>query len=114
MKEQSVSDISKALKIPRGTVLSRLDTGRKKVKKGVEKMENYQKNSYQPELLTIGISGRTGQKDEPFSCVKDSLYQNILILAYDKPITIEDLSKALGVPMVFIEENVRELVSSEL
>ena len=114
MQNQSVEHIAKELSIPKGTVLSRLDAGRKKVKKGVETMQSYIKNSYQPEILTIGMNGRTGQKDEPFSCVKNSIDQNILILAYEKPVTIQELSEALGIPMAFVEESVNNLVDSQL
>ena len=114
MKNQSVEQIATKLNIPKGTVLSRLDAGRKKVKIGVENMESYVKNSYQPEILTIGMNGRMGQKGEPFSCVKNSMDQNILILAYEKSVTVQEISEALGVPMAFIEESVNNLVNAEL
>lgn len=114
MQNQSVETIANELDIPKGTVLSRLDVGRKKVKKGVEQMENYAKQSYQPEKLTIGINGRTGQGGEPFSCVKGALIENILIVAYEKPLTVTEISQALGTPLAFIEESVDYLVKNEL
>lgn len=114
MYEHPVEKIANELKIPKGTVLSRLDTGRKKIKKGVESMQSYVKNSYQPEKLTIGINGRTGQNNEPFSCVESLLDQNILILAYEEPVTNQELSNALGTPMAFIEESVEKLINHQL
>ena len=114
MKNLSVTEIANTLSIPKGTVLSRLDVGREKVKKGVEIMNAYQPNSYQPETLGIGINGRLGQNGEPFSCVKNSMDQNILIIAYEKPLTISEIAQALGVPMAFIEEAVEKLVESQL
>ena len=114
MKNESVERIAAELSIPKGTVLSRLDVGRKKIKEGIEKMENYSENSYRPETLTIGMNGRCGQSGEPFSCVKNSLDQNILIIAYEKPLTVSEIARALGTPMAFIEESVKNLVDAQL
>lgn len=114
MKNQSVAQIAKTLSIPKGTVLSRLDVGREKVRKGVETMEAYQTNSYQPEILTIGINGRIGQNREPFSCIQNSMEQNILIIAYEKPLSVSEIAQAIGVPMAFVEEAVEKLVDSQL
>lgn len=114
MKNQSVAQIAKTLSIPKGTVLSRLDVGREKVRKGVETMEAYQTNSYQPETLTIGINGRIGQNREPFSCIQNSMEQNILIIAYEKPLSVSEIAQALGVPMAFMEEAVEKLVDAQL
>lgn len=114
MQNQSVSEIAKALGISKGTVLSRLDAGREKIKKGAEHMNCYVSNSYKPEKLVFGIDGRTGTGGEPFSCVKGSIEQNILILAYENPINTTELSKALGIPMAFIEESVEKLVDAQL
>lgn len=114
MKNQSVAQIAKTLSIPLGTVLSRLDAGREKVRKGVETMEAYQTNSYQPEKLSIMINGRTGQNMQPFSCAKSSMEQNILIIAYEKPLAVSEIAQAIGVPMVFVEETVEKLLDAQL
>ena len=114
MKNQSVAHIAEALSIPKGTVLSRLDTGRKKVKEGFENMENYTENSYEPQVLTLGMNGRTGRKGEPFTCVKSALDQNILIVAYEKPLMVQEIARALGTPMAFVEESVENLVAAQL
>ena len=44
----------------------------------------------------------------------DLIAQNLLILAYDKPITISDLSKAIGIPAAYIEPIVKKLIDGEL
>ena len=77
-------------------------------------MVTYQANSFQPEILTIGIDGRMGQNNEPFSCIKDSMDQNILIIAYEKPLSVLEIGQALGVPMAFVEEAVEKLVDEQL
>ena len=82
---QKVQEIADDLKIPKGTVLSRLSNGRKQMKKGFDEMEDYQKHSYQPEKLELSCNGRSGFKDEPWSLVaNDLMKQNILIIAYEK------------------------------
>jgi len=112
MNNKSVNEIAETLDIPRGTVLSRLDNGRKIIKKGVLNMSN--NIMYKPQKLKIGISGRTGYNNEPFSSVSTSIHQNILINAYEKPVTESELSEIMGIPCVYIEEMVENLIGSEL
>ena len=96
----SIERISHDLNIPQGTVKSRLNTGRRHIKEGVSGMEDYTKQSFEPDTLRISCSGKVGIDGEPFSLVgyKDKLTQNILILAYKKPVTETELAKALGTP----------------
>ncbi len=110
---QSVADISKALNIPQGTVKSRLSAGRSKMKKGLEKMER--KENILPGRLYLSFGGCEGLKGEPMSLVEDDLIaQNLLITAYEKPISVTDLSKAIGVPSAYTEPIVKRLVDGEL
>lgn len=112
---KSVKDIAAALCLPVGTVKSRLDFGRKQMKKGFEKMEKYQENSYMPQHLAVRNSGRCGMNGEPMSLTEsDILAQNLLILAYERPITVSDLSKAIGVATAYVEPVVERLVAGEL
>lgn len=110
---QSVADIADGLNIPEGTVKSRLSTGRSQMKKGLETMET--RENYLPGRLNISFGGSDGLKGEPISLVEEDLIaQNLLILAYDKPITISDLSKAIGIPAAYIEPIVKKLIDGEL
>lgn len=112
---QSVHEISTELGLPIGTVKSRLDFGKKQMKKGFEKMEKYQENSYMPQHLAVQNSGRFGIHGEPMSLTEcDILAQNLLILAYEKPITVSDLSKAIGVATAYVEPIIKKLVDGEL
>ena len=116
MRGQSLEKISADLQIPVGTVKSRLNIGRQHVRKGVADMDNYKKQSYEPDMLHITCAGASGIHQEPFSLVpsSDKLAQNILILAYPKPVTEVELAKALGVSAAFVEPVVKKLVESEL
>ena len=110
---QSVSNIAEGLGIPEGTVKSRLSAGRNQMKKGLEIMET--RENYLPGRLNLSFGGSDGLKGEPISLVEgDLIAQNLLILAYDKPITISDLSKAIGIPAAYIEPIVKKLVDGEL
>ena len=112
---KSVKEIAAELGLPAGTVKSRLDFGRKQMKKGIETMEKYAENSYMPKYLAVRNSGRFGEDGEPMSLTEnDSLAQNLLILAYKKPISISDLSKAIGVAAAYVEPVIHKLVDGEL
>lgn len=111
---ESIKQIAKALDIPENTVKSRLDTGRKHVRKDVT-MENYTRQSYEPETLWLSNSGKTGVSNEPFSLVEDDkITMNLLILAYEKPVTLPELGKAIGISTTYIEPIVDKLVRGEL
>lgn len=116
MHGDSIEKISGDLSIPQGTVKSRLNTGRKHIKEGVRDMENYTKQSYEPDVLRLSCSGGTGLNGEPFSLVDftDILTQNVLTLAYPKPVTPTELAKALGTPVAFIEPIIEKMIDGEL
>ena len=142
VKGQRVETIAKALGVPVGTVKSRLSDGRGQMKETVtrhlqgettspsvraagEAMQKEQKNftadtrpysevSYAPKRVTIGIWGNVSQKGEPFCYVESLIAQNILVLAYEKPISIRDLSAALGIPTPYVEYEVDILVRGEM
>lgn len=112
---EKVQTIADELGIPKGTVLSRLSSGREQMRKGLENMEQYEKQSYIPERLELSCHGGPGLHDEPWSLVADDLMkQNILIIAYEKPVTVVEIAKALGIPTPYIEKAVEALVSAQL
>ena len=114
MHGEKVRDISAALNISENTVKSRLDAGRKRIGKEFA-MENYTKQSYEPEDLWISCSGQSSINGEPFNLVGDNkIAMNLLILAYEKPVTVTELAKAIGIATAYIEPVVDKLVSGEL
>lgn len=115
LEGKKVQDIAAELGIPKGTVLSRLSSGREQMRKGFDSMEQYEKQSYVPERLEIGCAGRPGFHEEPWSLVQNDLMkQNILLIAYEKPVTAVEIAKALGIPTPYIEKAVEDLVKCEL
>ena len=110
---QSVETIAKGLGIPEGTVKSRLYAGRHQMKKVFETMEN--KENYLPGKLYLTFGGAEGLKFEPMSLVENDLIaQNLLLLAYEKPLSISELSRAIGIPAAYLEPIVKKLVDGEL
>ncbi len=78
MHGESIRQIAEELGIPENTVKSRLDAGRKHIRKDFT-MENYTKQSYEPEALWITNSGQTGLDSEPFTLVgNDKISMNLL------------------------------------
>lgn len=110
---QSVAEIAKELAIPEGTVKSRLYAGRNQIKKGFETLET--RENCLAGRLNLSFGGATGLKDEPTSLVaNDLIAQNLLMLSYEKPVSISELSKAIGIPAVYIEPIIKRLVDGEL
>ena len=116
LQNMSLKQISLDLNIPIGTVKSRLNTGRNNIRERINNMNNYVRQSYAPDYLSIACSGECGMNNEPFSLVssKDVLTQNVLIIAYRKPLSEKEIAEALGVPMAFIEPIVEKMIESEL
>lgn len=111
---QEVKRIADELSLPENTVKSRLRLGRDKLRKDLI-MEKYEKQSFEPEDLWISSSGYTGLDDQPHSLVNnDKIAMNLLILAYEKPVTLPELADAIGISTAYIEPVVERLVEGEL
>lgn len=65
--------------------------------------------------MEISSHGQQGFHGEPWSLVaNDLMKQNILIAAYQKPLTAVEISRAMGIPTAYIENAIKDLTSSEL
>nr|MBQ4318036.1 RNA polymerase sigma factor [Clostridia bacterium] len=110
---EELKSIARSLDIPEGTVKSRLAYGREQIRKGFGIMENY--TNHIPQRLHVSNSGTSGRNMEPASLTDgDLIAQNLLILAYDKPLDIAELAKMIGIPTVYIEPIIDRLVDGEL
>lgn len=114
MKGQTIEQIASELGVSKSAVKSRLFAGRNNLRKEFDSMENYAKQSYEPEKLYLSSSGGEGINGEPFSLVKDDIRMNLLILAYEKPVTVPELAKAIGIPTAYIEPAIDEMVDGEI
>jgi RNA polymerase sigma-70 factor (ECF subfamily) len=110
MESKSINEIATSLGLSKGTVLSRLDMGRKKIKEGVNRMNIH---TYKPENLTITMWGYMGLNNEPYNVITNLIEQNLLILAHEKPLTMEEICEETGIPAVYVEEFIDKLVKHE-
>lgn len=110
----SIKKISERLNIPEGTVTWRLSEARKKLKK---ECDNMNETILRPVCMNIGIygSGNYNGSSKPFpsAFINDALSQNILYYCYEKPNTVEGLSKLCGVPAYYIEDRINNLLYRE-
>lgn len=111
---QTIEQISDELGIPRGTVLSRLSAARNQIKEGLETMEKYAQISYEPKSVAIEIWGNTGLNGEPLSLIRSDIEANILILAYENPVSVRGIADTMGMPSAYIEPIIDKLVHGEL
>ena len=116
IKNQKIKEIAADLEIPENTVKSRLDVGRKHVQKGINmNNEKYVNQSMEPDDLWISIAGREGNNGEPFVYINDNkIAMNILVLAYEKPLEISQISEKLGIACAYIEPIINNLIKAEL
>lgn len=111
---KSVKTISSELGVSESTVKNRLCTGREHIGKDYA-MEKYVKQSFEPEILWVGSSGRNGDDGSPSSLVGGGkIEMNLLILAYARPLTVPELADAIGISTTYIEPVVDKLVRGEL
>ena len=107
----SCKAISQKLGLPEGTVTYRLFMAREKLKKGCKKMNE---TALKPARLNITIMGDFRDENEyPPQFINDVLSQNILWHAYREPKSVEQLSILTGVPAVYIEDRIENLVRRE-
>lgn len=112
---EKVRDIAAELALPAGSVMRRLSEGREQLRKGLENMESYTKQSYAPERLDVSCSGIPGLHEEPWSLVADDLLrQNICIAAYNTPVTPVEIARMLGIPAAYVEDTCERLLRGEL
>lgn len=111
---QTVDQIAMELKIPRGTVLSRLSTARSQIKDGLENTEKYAQISYEPKKVSLSIWGNVGLKEEPLSLMRSDMESNILILAYENPVSVRGIADTMGMPSAYIEQMIDILIAGEL
>ena len=110
----SVDKIAAALNIPRGTVLSRLSGARAQIKEGIKDMEKYTSASYEPKRVNLSIWGSDSMAGEPFSLLRTGIEQNVLVLAYEKPVSVREIAGAIGVPCAYLEPMIENLIEGEL
>ena len=109
-EDKSVSDISKTMGIPEGTVKWHLNKARNELKEGFSMERKVGKLGLSPIVSTsIGHSGKSGNNGGPEYYLGDKLNLNIVYSVYYAPRTTEEIAEELGVTLVFIEDKINFL-----
>ena len=97
-----------------GTVKWWLHDARNAIKKGMDLMREYGEKSYRPGRLLLSCTGLPGANSEPMVCGKRKSAQNILLAAYKRPVSLEELCVELGISAPYVEDEVECLVENQL
>lgn len=108
---KSCSDISESLGISVEMVKYYLFQTRKKLKEGFSMTREFGEKSYNPGVFRMDFWGSINSYSHLFD---RSLPGNIVLAAYEKPISIEDLSIELGVSAAYLEDELDILLENEI
>lgn len=103
VKNKSVSEISRELKISEEMVKYYLFKTRRILKEGVQMERNLGERSYNPSDFGIDFWGG-GDNHYVWQTFERKLPCNIVLAAYEKPLTLWELSLELGVSAVYLED----------
>ena len=109
---QSCEKIANKYNLSVSNVKQCLFEGRKKLKEGMDMVREYGELSYAPEKFTMNFWGNNA--DGFWDLFERKLPGNLILAAYDKPKTLEELSLELGVSVPYLEDEVRILEKMDL
>lgn len=109
---KSCSEISSELNISTEMVKYYLFKTRKILKEGIGMTREFGEKSYNPQTFRLDYWGMNSYPY--FDLFERRLPGNIMLSAYDKPVTITELSVELGVSAVYLEDEIEILEKYEL
>ena len=109
---KSCSEISKELQISNEMVKYYLFKTRKILKEGISMNRQFGEKSYDPQVFRLGFWG--GYSTPYFDLFKRRLPGNIVLSAYNAPVSVSELSVELGVSAVYLEDEIEILERYEL
>lgn len=112
IQNKSCSDISAELNISTEMVKYYLFKGRRILKEGIEMTREFGEKSYNPGTFRVDFWG--GNSNPYFKLFERKLPGNIVLAAYEKPMTLQELSIELGVSVTYLEEETEILLKHEI
>lgn len=109
---KSCAQISSSLSISKEMVKYYLFKTRKILREGIGMTREFGEKSYNPQVFKLGFWG--GNSTGYWELFERKLPGNILLSAYDKPMTISELSIELGVAAVYLEDEIKILASHDI
>lgn len=100
-------EISRILDIPASTVRWHMKNTKVILKERLEMTE--QNSIYKPVRLNVGIDGQ-GDCKIMNGLATDLIMQNICVICRDKPLSIEEIARTLGISTFYLEEKIENLL----
>lgn len=107
VESKSCSEISKDLQISESMVKYLLFKARKILKEGINMNRLYGEQSYNPKTLTLSF---LGNKNNFYKLCEKKIPQNILMACYNDSLSQEGISLQIGVPLPYIEGEIKILL----
>lgn len=112
IEERTCDEISEILNISRGMVKQHLFKVRKILKEGMDVVREIGEKSYNPKDFVFGFWGELGTVY--FKMFERKIPKNIVMSAYQKPITIEEMSVDIGIPRPYLEDELKILLDGDV
>lgn len=109
---KSCEEIANTYNLSVSNVKQCLFEGRKKLKEGMDMVREYGELSYAPEKFSLNFWGSNSKGY--WELFERKLPGNLMIAAYEKPKTMEELSLEMGVSVPYLEDEVVLLEKTEL
>ncbi len=109
-----IDDIARSLRLPKGTVLSKIHRIRKKLKEGFAMSREFGVLSYKPENVGFVMNGESSRDGAPWCFLSRLMVKNILLACYRNPQTAEELAIEMGIALPYMEDELMRLVHSTL
>ena len=109
-EKKSVSEIAKKLDISQGTVKWHLSDARDTLKVGINMTETKNLKVNPIKFFNMGHSGTPGTKGDTSDMFDTRLKQNIAWSCYWQAKTLEEISRDVGVPSIYVADELAKLV----
>lgn len=107
LEGKTVTQIADDLKIPIGTVKRRLHDARLIIQRGVKNVKRLTgKRSFKPDKLILSASG---EPENVWPYLRRQLPKNIVSIAAQRPVTVDELCAEIGLARPYMEEEVELL-----
>lgn len=109
--KKTAAEIAEDLNISQGTVKWHLSDARNRLKEGINMNINEQGLDIAPIIFTqMGHDGSPGQTGDTSNMFDSRLKMNIAWACYHQPKTLSEIARAIGVPNVYIADDLAKLV----
>ena len=114
IKNQSVKEIAAVLKLPTGTVTSRLSDARKNLKENFETMENRKEKSEKKKSIIDFELEFYMNANQAWMAISSLIDRQILFACREKSQTVSQLASQLDLPQLFLEDSITKLVRANV